>query len=56
MVARGNVIIESKEGNKTYSDSAVYLAKEGRVVLGGDVETEYVAEEKYSEKDKANIL
>lgn len=42
MVARGNVAVESKEGNKTYSDSAVYLADEGRVVLGGDVEAEYV--------------
>ena len=41
IIARGNVVIESKEGNTTYSDNAVYLAKEGRVVLGGDVEAEY---------------
>lgn len=41
IIARGNVVIVSKEGNKTFSDNAVYLAKEGRVVLGGDVEAEY---------------
>ena len=41
IIARQNVIIVSKEGNKTYSDNAVYLAKEGRMILGGDVEAEY---------------
>lgn len=46
IVARGNVVVESKEGNTTYSDRAVYLAQEGRVILGGDVETEYVNDEK----------
>jgi LPS export ABC transporter protein LptC len=40
IVARGNVEITSKEGDKTYSDNAVYLAKEGRMILGGDVEVE----------------
>ncbi|MBI4373081.1 MAG: LPS export ABC transporter periplasmic protein LptC [Candidatus Omnitrophica bacterium] len=45
MIARGNVIIVSKEGNKTFSDNAVYLAKEGRIVLGGDVEAEYRSRE-----------
>ncbi|OGW87015.1 MAG: LPS export ABC transporter periplasmic protein LptC [Omnitrophica bacterium RIFCSPHIGHO2_02_FULL_46_11] len=45
IVARGNVIIVSKEGNKTYSDIAVYLAKEGRVVLGGDVDAKYRSDE-----------
>lgn len=46
MVARGSVVITSKEGNKTYSDNAVYLAGDGRIILGGDVEAEYRAEEK----------
>lgn len=41
IIARENVIITSKEGNKTYSDNAVYLADEGRMILGGDVEAEY---------------
>jgi LPS export ABC transporter protein LptC len=40
IVARGNVEITSKEGDKTYSDNAVYLAKEKRMILGGDVEVE----------------
>ena len=40
IVARGNVEITSKEGDKTYSDNAVYMAKEGRMILGGDVEVE----------------
>ncbi len=48
MVARGNVKVESKEGNKTFSDSAVYLADQGRVILGGDVEAEYVSPESSS--------
>ena len=46
MVARGNVVIVSKEGNKTYSDNAIYLAREGRVILGGDVEANYQPTEK----------
>ncbi len=46
MVARGNVVITSREGNKTYSDNAIYLATEGRIILGGDVEAEYKSEEK----------
>ena len=45
IIARGNVVIVSKEGNTTYSDSAVYLAKEGRIILGGDVEAQYRARE-----------
>lgn len=45
IIARGNVVITSKEGNKTYSDNAVYLASEGRMVLGGDVEAEYYSDE-----------
>ncbi|MBI4368268.1 MAG: LPS export ABC transporter periplasmic protein LptC [Candidatus Omnitrophica bacterium] len=45
IIARGNVIIVSKEGNTTYSDNAVYLANEGRMVLGGDVEAQYRSSE-----------
>lgn len=48
IIARENVTITTKEGNKTYSDNAVYLADEGRMVLGGDVEAEY-----YPEKTEA---
>ena len=46
IVARGNVVVESKDGSTTYSDSAVYLAQEGRVILGGDVEAKYAEGEK----------
>ena len=41
IIARGNVVVVSKEGNKTFSDTAIYLAKEGRIILGGDVDAEY---------------
>lgn len=41
IVATGNVMIENPDGNKTYSDSVVYLADEGRVILGGDTEALY---------------
>ncbi len=50
IIARGNVNITSKEGNKTYSDNAVYLAKEGRMVLGGDVEAQYRHDEPEAKK------
>lgn len=40
IVARGNVVIE-QDGNITYSDNVIYLAKEGRVILGGDPEALY---------------
>lgn len=40
IVARGNVVIE-QDGNVTYSDNVVYLADEGRVLLGGDPEAVY---------------
>ncbi len=42
IVAMGNVVLESPEGNKTYSDNVIYLADEGRVILGGDTEALYV--------------
>ena len=43
IIASGNVIIE-QEGNITYSDNVIYLAKEGRVILGGDPEAVYFPE------------
>lgn len=42
IVAVGNVVIENPDGNKTYSDNVIYLADEGRVILGGDTEALYV--------------
>ncbi len=41
IVALGNVVIENPDGNKTYSDNVIYLAEEGRVILGGDAEAIY---------------
>ena len=43
IVALGNVVIENPDGNKTYSDSVIYLAEEGRIILGGDTEALYVS-------------
>jgi LPS export ABC transporter protein LptC len=51
MVARGNVVVTTKEGNKTYSDNAIYLAEEGRVILGGDVDATYRNEETFDHSD-----
>lgn len=42
IVAVGNVIIENKDGNQTFSDSVTYLAEQGRIILGGDTEATYV--------------
>ncbi len=41
IIAMGNVIIENPDGNRTYSDHVVYLAEEGRIILGGDSEGLY---------------
>ncbi|HXV28684.1 MAG TPA: LptA/OstA family protein, partial [bacterium] len=41
IVAVGNVVIENPDGNKTYSDNVVYLAEEGKIILGGDAEVLY---------------
>lgn len=41
IVALGNVVIENPDGNKTFSDSVIYLADEGRIILGGDTEALY---------------
>ncbi len=41
IVAKGNVAIITPEGNATYSDEVTYLAKEGRVIMGGSTEAVY---------------
>ncbi|MCB9800502.1 MAG: LPS export ABC transporter periplasmic protein LptC [Candidatus Omnitrophica bacterium] len=41
IVATGNVVIHNPDGNKTYSDNVIYLAEEGRIILGGDTEALY---------------
>ncbi len=41
IVATGNVTIENPDGNRTFSDNVVYLAEEGRIILGGDTEAIY---------------
>lgn len=41
IVALGSVVIENLDGNKTFSDNAIYLADEGRIILGGDAEAIY---------------
>ncbi|MFZ5801796.1 MAG: LPS export ABC transporter periplasmic protein LptC [Candidatus Omnitrophota bacterium] len=41
IIATGNVVVENPDGNKTYSDSVIYLAEEGRIILGGDTEALY---------------
>ena len=41
ILAMGNVIIENPDGNKSYSDSVLYLADEGKIILGGDTEALY---------------
>ena len=41
IVALGNVVIENPDSNKTYSDSVIYLAEEGKIILGGDTEALY---------------
>ena len=42
IVAAGNVVVENPDGNKTYSDNVIYLADEGRIILGGDAEALYI--------------
>ena len=49
IVALKNVVIENPDGNKTYSDSVVYLADEGKIILGGDTEGLYFGGDKGSE-------
>ena len=38
IIATGSVVIVNKDGHQTYSDNAIYLAEEGKIILGGDVE------------------
>ena len=38
IICTGNVVIVNKDGHTTYSDNAIYLAEEGKIILGGDVE------------------
>ena len=38
IVCRGNVAIINSAGNATYSETVVYYAKDGRIVIGGDAE------------------
>jgi len=45
IIATGNVVIENPDGNTTYSDNVIYLAEEGRVILGGDAEGVYTGGE-----------
>lgn len=41
IVAVGNVVIENPDGNQTFSDNVVYLAEEGKIILGGNAEAVY---------------
>ncbi len=45
IIATGNVVVENPDGNKTYSDNVIYLADEGRIILGGDTEAIYMGGE-----------
>ena len=56
IVAVGNVEIESPDGNKTYSDNVVYLAEEGRIILGGDTEALYYGGDEQGVKDDLFLL
>ncbi len=52
IVAAGDVVIENPDGNKTYSDSVIYLADEGRIILGGDTEALYFGGDAPKDLDK----
>jgi len=41
IVAQGNVVIMTADGNATYGDKVIYYAKEGRIVIGGSTEAVY---------------
>ncbi len=53
IVALHNVVIENPDGNTTYSESVIYLAEEGRVILGGDTEALYYDDAKFNKEDYA---
>lgn len=42
IVASGNVVVDNPDGNQTYSDTVIYMAEEGKIILGGDVEALYL--------------
>jgi LPS export ABC transporter protein LptC len=46
IVAMGDVIVENPDGNQTFSDNVIYLAEEGRIILGGDAEALYFEDSK----------
>ena len=52
IVATGNVVITNPDGNKTFSDSVIYLADEGRIILGGDTEALYSGGDAFKNLDK----
>lgn len=57
IIAIGNVVIENPDGNKTYSDNVIYLADEGRIILGGDIEALYAAgSEKQNEGELNSVF
>lgn len=42
IIAYGNVIISTPDGNSTYGDKVTYYAKDGRMVMEGDTESVYI--------------
>lgn len=52
IVATGNVVITTPEGNATYADDVTYLAKEGRVIMGGSTESVFFPGTDPQEADK----
>jgi hypothetical protein len=51
IVATGNVSIENPDGNTTFSDNVIYLAEEGRIILGGDPEAAYFTDSKFAKAE-----
>lgn len=56
IIAIGNVIIENPDGNTTYSDNVIYLAEEGRIILGGDTEALYYGGEKSESMEWSEVF
>ena len=50
IVAKGDVVIENPDGNITYSDYVIYLAEEGRIILGGDPEANYFPDSNFDKE------
>lgn len=51
IIALHNVVIENPDGNTTYSESVIYLAEEGRVILGGDTEALYYDDTRFNKEE-----